>query len=70
MTNKETTISELRDLIKHNQQHTSLVNAVIAALGDKWNDVGINQQLKAMDVYPCPQGYHKDANGVCVPDVG
>lgn len=22
------------------------------------------------DLAPCPQGYHRDANGVCVPDVG
>lgn len=26
--------------------------------------------VKTNDLAPCPQGYHRDGNGVCVPDVG
>lgn len=66
MTKKETVIQELTALTDFNPQHTSLVNAVIAALGDKWNSEGDLVQKETI----CPQGYHKDANGVCVPDVG
>jgi len=66
MENKEIVIKELTDLVKFNPNHTSLVNAVIATLGDKWNSEGMEAQTGTI----CPQGYHKDANGVCVPDVG
>lgn len=27
-------------------------------------------RLSANDLTPCPQGYHRDANGICVADVG
>lgn len=30
----------------------------------------VYQQDNENSLAPCPQGYHRDANGVCVPDVG